>query len=72
MATDCTPKVSKMSLAAQTAERIALYGRVASKGDPILIHINKADILDNIPSDTKLQDCVRALRSGRPAGATGL
>jgi hypothetical protein len=33
--TDCVSKASKMSLAAQTAKRIALYGRVASKGDPI-------------------------------------
>jgi hypothetical protein len=61
-----------MSLAAQTAEHIALYGRVASKGDPIPIHVNKANILDNIPSDAKLRDCMRALQNRRAAGATGL
>jgi hypothetical protein len=61
-----------MSLAAQTSEHVTLYGRVASKGDPIPIHVNKAEILDNIPSDTKLQDCVRALWNGRAAGVTGL
>ncbi len=71
-ATNCTPKVSKMSLAAQTAERVALYGRVASIGDPIPIHVNKANILDNITSDATLQDCVRALWNGCIAGATGL
>jgi hypothetical protein len=60
-ATDHAPKASKMSLAAQTAERIALYGRVASKGDPIPIHVDKAAILDNIPSDRELRAVVREL-----------
>jgi hypothetical protein len=70
--TNCTPKVSKMSLATQTAERTALYGRVASKGDPIPIHIEKADIPDHIFSDAKLRDCVRSLWNGCAAGTTGL
>ncbi len=72
MATNWAPKASKMSLATQTAEHIALYGRVASKGDPIPIHINKANILDNISSDAKLRYCARALWNGCTAGATGL
>jgi hypothetical protein len=45
---------------------------VASKGDPIPIHVNKVDIPDNIPSDAKLRDCMRALWNGCTAGATGL
>jgi hypothetical protein len=45
---------------------------VASKGDPIPIHINKANIPDNIPSEGKLQDCMRALWNRHAAGATGL
>jgi hypothetical protein len=61
-----------MSLAAQTAKRIALYGRVASKGDPIPIHVNKASIPDNIPSDGELQAVVRELQNRRAAGVTGL
>jgi hypothetical protein len=61
-----------MSLAAQTAKCVALYKRVASKGDPIPIHINKANILDNIPSDGELWAIVRELQNGRTAGATGL
>jgi hypothetical protein len=71
-ATDRTPKVSKMSLAAQTAKRIALYGRVASKGDSIPIHVNKADIPDDIPSDGELRAIVRELQNGHATGATGL
>jgi hypothetical protein len=60
-ATDCMPKVSKMSLAAQTAERVALYRKVASKGDPIPIHVNKAAIPDDIPGDGELRAVVREL-----------
>jgi hypothetical protein len=71
-ATDCTPKASKMSLAVQTAERVPLYGRVASKGDPIPIHVDKANILDDIPSGEELRAIVRELQNGRAAGATGL
>jgi hypothetical protein len=62
-----------MSLATQTAKCVAVYGRVASKGGPILpIHVNKADIPDNIPTDGELQTVVRELRNGRAAGVTGL
>jgi hypothetical protein len=60
-ATDRAPKASKMSLAAQTAKRVSLYGRVASKGDPIPIHINKANIPDNIPINGELWAIVREL-----------
>jgi hypothetical protein len=59
--TDRAPKVSKMSLAAQTAKRVPPYGRVASKGDPIPIHVDKANILDDIPSDGELRAVVREL-----------
>ncbi len=56
------PKASKMSLAAQTAKCVALYGRVASKEDPIPIHVGKADIPDDIPSDGELRAIVRELQ----------
>jgi hypothetical protein len=60
-ATHCTPKASKMSLAAQTAEHVSLYQKAASKGDPIPIHVNKAAIPDDIPSDGELRAVVREL-----------
>jgi hypothetical protein len=71
-ATDCAPKASKMSLAAQTATCVALYGRVASKGDPIPIHVDKANIPDDFPSDGELRAIVRELQNRHAAGATGL
>jgi hypothetical protein len=70
--TDRAPKASKMSLAAQTAKRVALYRKAASKGDPIPIHVNKAAILDDIPSDGELRAVVRELQNRRTPGATGL
>jgi hypothetical protein len=70
--TNRASKASKMSHATQTAKHVALYGRVASKGDPIPIHVDKADILDDIPSDGELRAVVRELRNRHAAGATGL
>jgi hypothetical protein len=61
-----------MSLAAQTAKDIALYGRVPSPGEPLPIHVNKVDIPDGIPSDRKLRAVVRGLQNGCAAGASGL
>ncbi len=43
-----------------------------AKGDPIPIHVDKANIPDNIPSDAELWDCVRAILNGHAAGATRL
>ncbi len=60
-ATNRAPKASKMALATQTAGRVALYQKAASKGDPITIHVNKAAIPDDIPSDGELWAVVREL-----------
>jgi hypothetical protein len=61
-----------MSLAAQTAKHIALYGRVASKEDPIPIHVEKADIRNDIPSDGELRAVVRELQNRHATDTTGL
>ena len=61
-----------MSLAAQTAEQVALYEKVTSLGEPLPIHVNKIGIPDGIPSDQVLREVVRGLRNGRATGATGL
>ena len=70
-ATNCVLRASKMSLAAQTAKRITLYGRVASKGDPLPIHVDKAAILDDIPSDKELRVVTGELQNRYALGATG-
>ena len=67
-ASDAAPAASQLSLAAQTAERVDLYRKVPPPGDPLLIHVDKADIPDGPPSDGELWDVVRGLRNGRAAG----
>ncbi len=62
-ATNRAPKASKMPLAAQTAKHVALYRKVASKGDPLPIQVSKAKILDNLPSDEELHAVVRELQN---------
>jgi hypothetical protein len=72
-ATDHTQKANKMSLAVQTAKCIALLNeKVVSKEDPFPIQVNKADILDNTPSDGKLQAVMREIWNRRIVGVTGL
>jgi len=71
-ASEQAPAASHTSLAAQTAERVALYGRVPPPGDNLPIHVDKVDIPDGVPSDQELREVVRGLRNGRAAGASGL
>jgi hypothetical protein len=60
-----------MLLDAQTAECIALYGRVPSPGEPLPIHVDKANIPDGPPSDRELWSVVWGLQNSA-AGASGL
>ena len=71
-ASEQAPTASIMLLAAQTAERVLLYGKVPSPGEPLLIHVNKISIPDGVPSDQELREVVRGLQNGRAVGATGL
>jgi hypothetical protein len=70
-ASNTAPAASPMSLAAQTAERVDLYRKVPPPGNPLPIHVDKANIPDGPPSDEELREVVRGLRNG-PAGASGL
>jgi hypothetical protein len=72
IASQSAPAASPLSLAAQTAKRIALYGRVPSLGAPLPIHINKADILDGPPSNKELRSVIWGLQNGCAAGSSRL
>jgi hypothetical protein len=61
-----------MMLAAQTAECVALYGRVPSPGEPLPIHINKVNIPDSLPSDGELRAVMRGLQNRCAAGTSRL
>ena len=71
-ASEQAPTASPMSLAAQIAERVALYGKVPSLREPLPIHVNKIGIPDGVPSDQELRKVMRGLQNGRVAGAIGL
>ncbi len=60
-ASDTAPTASPMSLASQTAERVDLYRKVPPLGNPLPIHVDKADIPDGPPSDGELREVVRGL-----------
>ncbi len=56
----------------QTLERVDLYARRESPGDPILINVAQVVINDDVPSDGKLWQVVGKLTNGRAAGASGM
>jgi hypothetical protein len=60
-ASDTAPAASPMSLAAQTVKRVNLYRKVPPPGDPLPIHVDKADIPDGPPSNRELREVVRGL-----------
>ncbi len=71
-ASKSAPAASPMLLATQTAECVALYGRVPSSGEPLPIHVDKADIPDGPPSNWELRSVVRGLQNERATGPSGL
>jgi hypothetical protein len=61
-----------MLLATQTVECVALYGRVPSAGEPLPIHVDKANIPDGPPSNRELWSVVQGVQNGQAVGASGL
>ncbi len=60
------------TLERQTLERVDLYARRASPGDPLKINVTQVKIKNDVPSDGKLRKVVSKLTNGRAAGATGM
>jgi hypothetical protein len=56
----------------QTSERVDLYARRQSPGDPLLIHLTPAEINNDVPSDSKIRTAVGELTNGRAGGASGM
>ncbi len=71
-ASKTAPAASPMLLAAQTAKCVVLYRMVPSPGEPLPIHVDKANIPDAPPSNRELWSVVRGLRNGRAAETSGL
>ena len=56
----------------QTAERVALYARRDSPGDPLPINIDPVHIDEKTPTDAKIRDAAQRLTNGRAPGASGM
>jgi hypothetical protein len=56
----------------QTLERVDLYARRLSPGDPLPINVERTKIDDNAPSDEEIRTAVSKLSNGRAAGASGM
>jgi hypothetical protein len=56
----------------QNSERIDLYARRASPGDPLPINYGPIEINDNAPSNAEIRLATSKLSKGRAVGASGM
>ena len=56
----------------QTSERVDLYARRLSPGDPLPINIDRIEVNDDAPLDVEIRTVVSELSNGRAAGASGM
>ena len=56
----------------QTLERVDLYARMLSPGDPLPINVERTEINNDVPSDGEIRTAVSKLYNGRAAGASGM
>ncbi len=56
----------------QTSERVDLYARRLSPGDPLPINVKRTKINDDVPSDGEIRTAVSKLSNGCAAGASGM
>jgi hypothetical protein len=56
----------------QTAERVALYTRRDSPGDPLPVNIDPVPINNRTPTDAEVREAAQKLMNGRAPGASGM
>ena len=56
----------------QTLERVDLYARRQSPGDPLPLHLTPVEINDDVPSDSEIRTAAERLTNGRAGGASGM
>jgi hypothetical protein len=56
----------------QTAERVALYARRNSPGDPLPLNIDPIPINDGTPTDAEVREAAQKLTNGQAPGALGM
>ena len=60
------------TMARQTANRVDLYARRPSQGDPLLTLINLVAVNNDVPSDGKICHAASLLSNGCTTGASGM
>jgi hypothetical protein len=71
-ATEMQAKPCYQMMEHQTSERVDLYARRESPGNPLPINVTPVKINDDVLSNGKLQEVVGELTNGRAAGASGM
>ena len=71
-ATETTTRPCPQTMVRQTTERIALYARRDSPGEPLPINVDPILITDGAPTDGELREAVTDLTNGRAGGASGM
>ncbi len=70
--TEMQAKPCYHTMECQTLQRVDLYARKESSGDPLPINVTPVRINDNVPSDGKLCQVAGELTNGQAAGASGM
>ena len=56
----------------QTSERVDLYARRQSPGDPLSLHLTPVEINNDVPTDGEIQTVAGGLTNDRAGGASGM
>jgi len=71
-ASETTARPCPQTMVRQMAERIALYARRDSPGEPLPINVDPIPIDDGTPTDGEVRQAVQELSNGRAGGASGI
>jgi hypothetical protein len=71
-ASETTTRPCPLTMERQTGERVALYERRDSPGEPLPINIPWVDIADHTPTDGEIREAALELSNGRAGGASGM
>ena len=72
LAEDRPPKPCFLSLKRQTEERVALYTKIPSPGEPIPINIMPVMVNDAVPGELEIRTAARRLCNRRAGGISGI
>ena len=71
-ASDMQAKPCYHTMERQTSDRVDLYARRLSPGDPLPINVDRIEINDDAPLDEEIRSVVSELSNGRATGASGM